>query len=195
VLCAIARQLLPHSPVDFTAFESHKKIREAIAATVPGMEQLADIDVAKQEFHIRNRIMHTPVFKTPSGKGRFCVHSLPSQNADAAQYPFTLASIRSEGQFNSIIYEEKDSYRGTEHRQTILMNRDDLKKLGLRDGDKTTLRSPWGEMPGVTVKPYDLPPGNILAYYPEANVLIGTERDPRSQTPAFKSVAVAVVQD
>lgn len=194
VLCAIARQLLPHSPVDFAAFESHTKIREAIAATVPGMEQLADIDVAKQEFHIRNRIMHTPVFKTASGKGRFCVHSLPSQNAEAAQYPFTLASIRSEGQFNSIIYEEKDSYRGTEHRQTILMNRDDLKKLGLQEGDKTTLRSPWGEMPDVTVKPYDLPPGNILAYYPEANVLIGTERDPRSQTPAFKSVAVAVIQ-
>jgi len=32
----------------------------------------------------------------------------------------------------------------------------------------------------------------VLAYYPEANILMGTEHDPRSKTPAFKSVAVAI---
>jgi hypothetical protein len=31
-----------------------------------------------------------------------------------------------------------------------------------------------------------------MAYFPEANVLIGREFDPRSKTPAFKSVAVAI---
>jgi len=31
-----------------------------------------------------------------------------------------------------------------------------------------------------------------MAYYPEANVLIGVERDDRSKTPAFKSVGVRV---
>jgi hypothetical protein len=29
-----------------------------------------------------------------------------------------------------------------------------------------------------------------MAYYPEANVLCGTAVDPRSKTPAFKSVPV-----
>jgi anaerobic selenocysteine-containing dehydrogenase len=32
-----------------------------------------------------------------------------------------------------------------------------------------------------------------MAYYPEANVLIGTEHDPRSKTPAFKSVPVKII--
>jgi anaerobic selenocysteine-containing dehydrogenase len=37
---------------------------------------------------------------------------------------------------------------------------------------------------------FDLPRGSALAYYPEANVLCGTAVDPRSKTPAFKSVPV-----
>jgi anaerobic selenocysteine-containing dehydrogenase len=37
---------------------------------------------------------------------------------------------------------------------------------------------------------FDLPRGSALAYYPEANVLCGTAVDPRSRTPAFKSVPV-----
>ena len=31
-----------------------------------------------------------------------------------------------------------------------------------------------------------------MAYYPEANILIGRDTDPRSKTPVFKSVAVDV---
>ena len=192
ILCDVATRLLPDCPVDFAAFKSHSKIREAIAATVPGLEDLADIDVAKREFHVRGRILHAPEFHTPSGRGRFITHNL-RQTAGRGEFPFTLASIRSEGQFNSIIYEDVDSYRGTQNRQSILMNRDDMARLGLNPGDRTTLASAHGEMPNVEVRPFDLPPGNVLAYYPEANVLIGTGRDPRSHTPAFKSVPVRVV--
>lgn len=191
ILCDIATRLLPDSPVDFSAFKSHGKIREAIAATVPGLEELVDIDVARREFHIRGRILHSPEFHTPSGKGHFHCHPLEAKAS--TDFPFTLASIRSEGQFNSIVYEDKDSYRGTSHRHSILMNPDDMARLDLSPGSLATLRSAHGEMVGVEVRPYDLPMGNILAYYPEANVLIGTERDPRSHTPAFKSVPVMVL--
>jgi len=47
-------------------------------------------------------------------------------------------------------------------------------------------------MQNVKVFEFDLPRGNVMAYYPEANVLIGTAHDPRSKTPAFKSVAVNI---
>src|SRR5690606_7970404 len=192
ILCDIATRLLADCPVDFAAFKSHGRIREAIAATVPGLEDLADIDVARREFHVRGRILHSPECRTPSGRGRFIPHAL-GQPAGRGEFPLTLASIRSEGQFNSIIYEEVDSYRGTKNRQSILMNRDDMARLGLNPGDRATLASAHGEMPDVEVQPFDLPPGNVLAYYPEANVLIGTGRDPRSHTPAFKSVPVRAV--
>ena len=42
ILVDIATRLLPDCPVDFAAFKQHRHIREAIAATVPGLEQLAD---------------------------------------------------------------------------------------------------------------------------------------------------------
>jgi hypothetical protein len=47
-------------------------------------------------------------------------------------------------------------------------------------------------MSGVTVYGFDLPRGDVMAYFPEANVLTRTEVDPRSRTPAFKSTAVSL---
>ena len=68
ILTEIARRLLPDCPVDFTAFQRHQTVREAIAKIVPGMEELADIDVAKREFHIKGRILHEPRFHTWTAK-------------------------------------------------------------------------------------------------------------------------------
>lgn len=191
ILTSIAVKTLPPEQFDMSVFKSHQSIRETIANVVPGMEELADISVAKHEFHVRNRVMHTPEFKTDNGKGRFVVQPL-SDNTNA-DYPFTLMSVRSEGQFNSIIYEEMDSYRGVDNRWTVLLNPDDMKAMALSAGDKVDVVSAQGMMKSVHAQPFDIPQGNVMAYYPEANVLIGLERDKRSYTPAFKSVAVKLV--
>ena len=101
-------------------------------------------------------------------------------------------SVRSEGQFNSIIYEQSDSYRNVDERWSVMMNKDDMADLDVSKKDRVDIVSDHGEMKNVLVYPYDLPPGNVMAYYPEANALIGLSRDPRSQTPAFKSVSVSI---
>jgi molybdopterin-dependent oxidoreductase alpha subunit len=196
ILSDIGRALLKDSPVDFAQFKTHRTIRQAIARVVPGMEQLEDIDVAKREFHINGRLLHAPQFKTPDHRARFIVTDLPT-GPDAQlreDYPFQLMTVRSEGQFNTMIYEEDDSYRGTTSRWSVLMNRDDIARLGLEVGAQADLRSPHGSMAAVEVYAFDLPPGNAMAYFPEANVLIGRESDPRSKTPAFKSVALAITR-
>lgn len=174
---------------DFSVFRSHRTIRETIAAVVPGMAQLKTIDIAKQEFHVGQRLLHSPEFKRESGKAKFVVHPLPKALGDAA-FPFRLMSVRSEGQFNSIIYEEKDSYRRVDQRWAVMMNPKQISQLGIQAGDKLDIQSAHGHMQAVTVYPFDLPDGDIMAYYPEANALIGSARDARSQTPAFKSVPV-----
>lgn len=184
ILCDLAAQLLPDSPIDFAAFKQHGKVRAAIAKIVPGLEQLADIDVAKREFHIQNRVMHAPQFGTPDNKAHFVVTPTPLPGTE-----LTLATVRSEGQFNTIIYEEQDSYRMKAGRDAIFLNREDMAKLGVADGARVTLCSDHGRMEG-TATAFDLPRGSALAYYPEANVLCGTAVDPRSHTPAFKSVPV-----
>ncbi|WP_338720050.1 FdhF/YdeP family oxidoreductase [Devosia sp. XK-2] len=186
ILGELGKRILPHSPIDFAAFSGHARLRDAIAAIVPGMEELADIDVAKREFHIRNRVLHAPQFGTVDGKAHFAVTPIP-----AAPDRLMLATVRSEGQFNSIIYEETDSYRGGAGRRAIFLNPQDMAERGLTEGQKVMVTSQSGHMEGLATG-FDLPRGSVLAYYPEANVLTGQAVDPRSKTPAFKSVPVEV---
>ena len=48
-------------------------------------------------------------------------------------------------------------------------------------------------MGGFKVRPYDIPRGSIAAYYPETNPLLPlSHRDPKSKTPAAKSIPVLV---
>lgn len=192
ILCDIATRILPAGGFDFSTFKSHNSIREAIANTVPGMEQLADIEVARREFHVANRLLHTPQFHTADGRAAFVVQPGVSADRRSGEYAFQLMSVRSEGQFNSIVYEESDSYRGTRDRWVVMMADSDMRSLGVSAGDRVNLRSASGEMRGVLVHRFDLPQGNLMVYYPEANCLIGRETDPRSKTPAFKSVPVNV---
>ena len=190
ILSELGRRILPDLPFDFEAFGRHSSVRKAIADVLPELADLADIDVAKREFHIRGRLIHKPRFKTASGRAKFPLNSLPEPKTAR---PFTLATLRSEGQFNSIIYEEKDSYRGTPHRWLVMMNAGDIEALGKAPGDTVDLVSDHGEMKGVELYAYDVPKGNLLAFYPEANALTATAVDPRSKTPAFKSVEVSVL--
>jgi anaerobic selenocysteine-containing dehydrogenase len=189
ILADLASRLRPQCGIDFPAFAKHSKLRKAIAEIVPGMEDLADIDVAKREFHIRNRLMHEPVFHTPTGKAAFVVRATPELPRST---PFMLTTVRSEGQFNSIVYEEKDSYRGTKTRWCVMMNRDDMADLGLDEEALADVTSEQGVMKGVTVYGFDLRRGDAMAYFPEANVLTRKEIDPRSKTPAFKSTSVSI---
>jgi len=192
ILADIGTGLVAKNQFDFTAFKTHQHIRETIAHTIPGMQDLADIDVAKKEFYIRNRIKHTPEFNMPDGRAVFVVNPLENIDEVATENTFTLMSVRSEGQFNSIIYEESDSYRKTPHRWCVLMNPDDMACRGLQEEDTVTLRSDTGIMEKLSVYAFDVPPGNMMAYYPEANVLVSQAVDSRSRTPAFKSIEVSL---
>jgi anaerobic selenocysteine-containing dehydrogenase len=191
ILCELAARLLPASSVPFASFRRHRSIREAIAKTVPGLEDLADIDVAKKEFHVRGRVLHTPDFHTASGRAQFTVCPLPQSPASEA-YPFVLTTVRSEGQFNTIVYEDVDVYRQTQSRWCVMVGDEDLSRLGLSVHDRVDLHSPHGVMRNVSVERFDLRSGDLMAYFPEANSLTGTAVDPRSRTPSFKATPVRI---
>lgn len=189
VLADIGEQLLPE--LRFSTLRSHTRVREIIAQSVAGMQALGTIDKDKQEFHVDGRLRHTPRFSTSDQRAQFRPVKLRAASASIAR-PFTLMSVRSEGQFNSIIYEEQDSYRGTKQRWVVMMNALDAAMLGVEQGDCVDILSETGTMTAVAVHLFDLPVGNVMAYYPEANILLGREHDPRSKTPGFKSVAVRI---
>jgi len=191
IIADIAERVLPDAAIDFGVFRSHAKLRDAIAAVVPGMEELASIEVARKEFHIKNRILHTPQFNMPGGRARFVPTDYRLTPEDD-RYPYTLSTVRSEGQFNTIVYEDDDTYRAPTHRWSVMLCGADIDALGLQPGDRVTLRSAQGVMAGVEVFSHDLPAGNVLAYFPEANVLTSTAVDERSKTPSFKATPISI---
>jgi anaerobic selenocysteine-containing dehydrogenase len=91
-----------------------------------------------------------------------------------------------------VIYDYYDVYRDADGRDVVFMNAHDAHDLGLHAGDAVTLASDTGRYGPVRVLLRDIRPGNLAAYYPEANVLVPRRIDPRSLTPAFKSIAVRV---
>jgi anaerobic selenocysteine-containing dehydrogenase len=171
--------------------QTTRQIRAAIGQIVPGFEQIAAIDETKQEFHIAGRTLHEPRFGTPTGRAQLHVHALPPAAPNEGQ--LRLMTVRSEGQFNTVVYEDYDLYRGQDRRDVILLHPSDLRRLGLTDGQRVAVRSATGVLDPVLVRDFpDIKPGNALMYYPEANVLVPRDCDPLSRTPAFKGIAVWV---
>jgi molybdopterin-dependent oxidoreductase alpha subunit len=189
VITELGRQVLgDRSPVDFAALGQFCHVREMIAKVVPGWEEIARIDQTKREFTVPNRIFHTPQFPTPDGKAQFKAVAIPER----PEGELRLMTIRSEGQFNTVVYEEQDIYRGQERRDIVLLNRTDIERLGLKIDQRVTVRSSAGVMHNILVREYDIRAGNVAMYLPEANILVPTEVDPQSKTPAFKAVKVTI---
>jgi anaerobic selenocysteine-containing dehydrogenase len=194
VIASIARAVLGESgPIDWDSMLEHDTIRHAIAAIVPGYEKLKEIGRSKQEFHISGRLFRDAEFPTATGRASFA--SLPLPKLKGGDETFRLMTVRSEGQFNTVVYEEEDRYRGQERRDVVLMHEADMRRLGLKRDDRVAVRSEIGQLRGVLVRPFDIRAGNLLMYYPEANVLVPRSVDPHSKTPSFKSIPVTIEKE
>lgn len=187
VLAALAERILPAGRFDWSRLRSHRALREEIARTVAGYEPLGTIDDHRGEFQIAGRTFHEPRFATADGRARFALTPLPA--FAPGENEFRLMTLRSEGQFNTVVYETEDLYRGNRHRDVVMMSAADGARLGLGEGDRVRVESEAGALE-VEAAFVDLPPGSLAMYYPEANALVPRRIDPRSKTPAFKSVRV-----
>jgi molybdopterin-dependent oxidoreductase alpha subunit len=190
ILATLAGAVLPAGPVDFGALTDHAAIRAAIARVVPGYERIGAIDCTREEFHVAGRTLHEPRFATADGRARFRTTPLPRFAPGPDE--FRLMTLRSEGQFNTVVYEDADLYRGNERRDVVMMNADDARRLGLARDTIVRVENATGAL-DARVRVAPLPPGNLAMYYPEANVLIPREIDPRSATPVFKSTIARLV--
>jgi anaerobic selenocysteine-containing dehydrogenase len=193
VVAELGRRLLGDTGViRWNDMERAETIRQWISKVVPGYEAIAKIGTTKEEFHISGRVFHEPKFATPDGKAVLFTHALkplPGMGVGEVR----LMTARSEGQFNTVVYEEEDLYRGQERRDLILLHPDDFPRLGLEPDQLVTIRSEVGVMANQIARSYDrIRAGNALMYYPEANILVPRNLDPQSKTPAFKSVVVTL---
>jgi anaerobic selenocysteine-containing dehydrogenase len=112
----------------------------------------------------------------------------------------TLVTLRSNDQFNTTIYGHSDRLRGIKGgRDVLLINREEMERLGLVEGQVVALASAVNDgvdrkVPGLTVTPYDLPDRCVAGYYPELNPLVPLQyNEKKSNTPAYKGAPVRVL--
>jgi molybdopterin-dependent oxidoreductase alpha subunit len=188
IIVELADRLLGRSPFDWSKLRDHTEVRRIIAACIPGFEPIEKIETGN-EFTIGGRVFHKPDFPTSNGKA--LMHRTPLPPPPKPD-EFRLITLRSEGQFNSVVYEEHDLYRGVTNRYSVIISAEDARRLDLLDGDRVTVYGEAGQMDDVEVFVSDIRPGVAAMYYPEANVLIKARVDERSRTPAFKSAPIRI---
>lgn len=187
----LAERVLPaNGPIPWGILRDHAQIRNVIADVVPGYGAIAQIDETAKEFQIENRTFHEPRFNTPDGRAH--MHTTPLPDLPQSNNQLRLMTIRSEGQFNTVVYEEEDLYRHQERRDVILMHGDDITRFGLSADQPVTVRSSTGFMRDIRVREFDIRSGNAAMYFPEANILVPKTADPRSRTPAFKNILITL---
>ncbi len=192
IIATVAQGILGRDgPIDWQLMQDTNRIRDAIARVVPGFDDIKTIGETKKEFQLAGRTFYTPEFPTKNGRAQLRVHSLPELAGEGDE--LRLMTIRSEGQFNTVVYEDYDLYRGIEGRFVMLIHPDDIARLGFELDQSVTVSSVTGTMRGIQLTPFPkIRPGNVAMYYPECNVLVPRSSDPRSRTPAFKSIPVTL---
>ncbi|KTR83784.1 formate dehydrogenase [Novosphingobium barchaimii] len=202
IVAGIGKATLPPNPkVKWDEWTGdYARVRDLIEATYP------------DKFEKFNERMFTPggfykgnparerIWKTESGKVEI---TLPDglNACGFADKPgrYRLITLRSNDQFNTTIYGFSDRMRGIEGRRDVLLiSPDEMAKAGIAEGQVVALETDaedgvHREVAGLTVTPFDLPPGCVGAYYPEANPLVPLDHhDCLSKTPAYKSVPVRI---
>jgi molybdopterin-dependent oxidoreductase alpha subunit len=198
IVCRMGKATLAsRSKVDWEAFEANYDfIRDAIARSIPGFENYNARVRRPGGFYLPNKPREGSFENTPTKKANFTVQPLPDHTVGKDE--LVMMSVRTHDQFNTTVYGMNDHYRGIKNeRRVVLMNREDIKKRGLRRGDVVNLRSlyngveRWAKR--FVVVPYDIPAGNCATYYPETNVLVPiTEAAEKSNTPVSKFVRITV---
>ena len=185
--------------------EDYARIRDLIAKVFDDFADFNARVATPGGFRLRNTASER-VWNTASAKAGFMAHAVPRDtplHLARARLPastvFSLMTMRSHDQYNTTIYGLDDRYRGVfGQRRVVFIHAEDIRALGFQDGDWVDLVSAWDD--GVERRAerfrlvaYDIPRGNIGAYYPETNPLVPLAATAiGAGTPTSKAVPVVL---
>jgi molybdopterin-dependent oxidoreductase alpha subunit len=197
IITRLARATLgDRSPVNWHRFESnYDVIRDHIAKVVDGCADYNNRVRREGGFVLPNGPRDSRTFNTPLGKAMLTVNDL--EYITRPPGTLILQTIRSHDQFNTTIYGHNDRYRGIKKgRHVVFVNPDDLKELGMDDGQFVDVHGVYTDGVDRVLHQYRLvsyptAKGCAAAYYPEANVLVPLDLIAEgSKTPVSKAVLV-----
>ena len=196
IICDLALALLgPDHPVDWQLLRGDNDlVREHIAAVIPGFTDFNRRVREPGGFVLPHPPRDSRAFPTSDGKAQFTTTTVCGNGRGADE--LMLQTLRSHDQYNTTIYGHHDRYRGISgDRHIIMINPDDITRLGHTDGDRvdivSLLNGPERRARGYRIVAYPTPRGCAAAYYPETNVLIALDHHgPDAQTPAAKAIPI-----
>lgn len=175
---------------------NYNRIRALMSNSLRGFENYNERVRDENGFLLPNPPRDDLKFETPSGKALFSINQLP--DVSISDDHFVLMTIRSHDQYNTTIYGLHDRYRGIHgNRRVVLMNALDMAENGLKTRDIVHMSSHFNgtvrHSPNWIVVAYDIPKGNMAAYFPEANELVPLDSVAElSNTPTSKWVVVSI---
>jgi molybdopterin-dependent oxidoreductase alpha subunit len=205
IVAALAKATVPPNPkIDWDGWVAdYARVRDAIEKTYP--EMFKDFNARMFQpggFHRPLAARHRE-WKTETKKANFITPKNLTDNIDTDPTPgdvFQLTTIRSQGQFNTTIYSDRDRFRGVSGtRMVLFMNKADVERLALNEGETVSLATIIADgvrrqVDGFIVRPYNIPAGCLAAYYPECNPLVPVSHHAEgSFVPAGKGVPVRLV--
>ncbi len=186
--------------------EDYARIRDLIEQVFPDFQDFNRRVAQPGGFRLRNTASER-VWATASGKASFHApvvpQDTPSHQARARlkdSIVFTLLTTRSHDQYNTTIYGMDDRYRGVYgQRRVVFIHAADIRALGMQDGDWVDIQTVWADgqerrADGFKLVAYDIPRGNLAAYYPETNPLVPLSAvADAAGTPTSKSIPVLLL--
>jgi molybdopterin-dependent oxidoreductase alpha subunit len=165
-------------------------------------------------FHDFNERMWTPggfrrplpaahrEWKTSNKKANFIAPRSFDEDPDmtaGGERILRLMTMRSDDQFNTTVYSDDDRFRGVfGTRRVLLINPDDVTRLGLQVGDRVTASTVADDgvlraVHGLRLTSYNIPAGCVAGYFPECNPLVPLWHHAEgSQVPAAKSIPIVL---
>ena len=200
IIASIAEMTLGTAQLEWSSLvEDYDRIRDLMEASLKGFENYNERVRQPNGFSLPNPPRDEQMFDTPSGKAAFTSHDLP--NVGIAQDHYVLMTLRSHDQYNTTIYGLHDRYRGVHGRRRVLfMNANDMTERGWKSRQRVSITSHFnGETRHASdwmLIPYDIPSGNLAAYFPEANCLVPLHSTADvSNTPTSKWIVCSLSAD
>ncbi|ABM03867.1 oxidoreductase alpha (molybdopterin) subunit [Psychromonas ingrahamii 37] len=205
IIAGIAAATLGKQPIDWPwVIEDYARIRDLIAKSIPGFTDMNTKIKQPGGFYLGNKAAERQ-WQTPSKKAQFMehdlpLHLLPANLRELSKDPvFVLQTMRSHDQYNTSIYGFDDRYRGIfGERKVLFVNVNDITALGLKNSQLVDIESLWPDAVerkvfGFKLVAYDIPEGNIAAYFPETNPLMSIDgTGDLSDTPISKAIPVVL---
>ncbi|WP_036386389.1 FdhF/YdeP family oxidoreductase [Muricauda sp. MAR_2010_75] len=184
-----------HSMNWYTLGQDYNLIRALIDKTVKGFENTSEQSKGFG-YYLPNNVRKRDFRMLPNGMAQLSITTLPDHQLQSNE--LLLMTIRSHDQFNTTIYGLNDRYRGIyNERRVVFMNEADMANRKLKKLDIVNLHSNYDGIQRTAeqflVIPYEIPKGNMAAYFPETNLLVPYNHfADKSQTPISKSIKVTV---